>query len=498
MGSDPREMMFRILNDNEDSHRETQSSSAEITMQSFEEVDRPWTLLCLLNSWRVNSMDASGYQNHSDLEENARSCLVPLHDDTCCRRHDAMQHVAVCNTLTMIAHLLRAPEGERMELLQHQSEYDRLFNFGDTPFVEWVNHADVTDDDRQKAPSAEFLDVLRDARLNRWLEPDSDFSQTPSLGTSVGRLLRHRLLDRDILDTASSPPSPVFTFLDVLRALARRVNFGAVPAHEFKEPPPDPDMGVSVAAASDTGSHNASTSGSSAQPMTGPLEGLEETHGLSASQRASVTVSAPRYTTRVLSDEQSEAAVRSTSSATGLELPFSSPQRLSAVDGPTMAQPSYNTSPDLTSNVQNRGEHGLVDVVPASEQLDVLSLPLSADDADQLSGVTPTGNEVWLALGPSSWFGGETVLSNLWDRTIEMYGNETLNAVGVHREANSSRSPVICRNSAWAALLVSAESARLAVERERKVSESLAADGYGSELKFIILKGHPREYDGPS
>lgn len=257
-------------------------------------IDRPWTLLYLVNSLQVSSMDASGYKEHCDLEEDVRSCLVPLHDNACCRRSDMMSHAAACNVLTMIAHLLRAPEGDRMDLLRHRHEYDRLFNHGNSPFVEWLDLYDVKGEERRIAPSPEFAIILRDARLGEWLDPGSDFTSSPLLGTSQGRLLHQRVSDGYLKDNACSPPSPICTLIDVLRALARRVNFNVNRVSETTEQPPDPHSHPGVAATvRDVGSFNASTSASSSSPDVVPSAlptTPEQVYGLAPQSHDSLNV----------------------------------------------------------------------------------------------------------------------------------------------------------------------------------------------------------------
>ncbi|VDB86805.1 unnamed protein product [Peniophora sp. CBMAI 1063] len=247
---------------------EMEAAGDELTSQTYHRIiGRPWTLLRLLNSWSVNSMDAMVHTDQSDLEETARrSCLVPLHDDRCCRDSSITGHIAACNALTMIAHLLRAPEGERMELLRQQSEYDRLFNHGDSPFVCWINDFEVKAEERQRAPSAEFIEVLLAAKLHDWLSHNSSLDYSLSHGSPERRLLLHRLSDHGILDQTSVPPSTIFTVVDVLRALARRVNFNALVVVASQTHPPDPDVGANVEETSIRETKSGRTSGSSADP----------------------------------------------------------------------------------------------------------------------------------------------------------------------------------------------------------------------------------------
>ncbi|KZV65375.1 hypothetical protein PENSPDRAFT_668427 [Peniophora sp. CONT] len=297
--SDALQILLYVFSDGSAQSGAIQMADGEQAFRSYHEaIDRPWTLLYVLNSWQVNSMDASGHQPYGDLEENMRSCLVPLHDDMCCRQSDTMRHAAVCNALTMIAHLLRATEGDRMELLRSQDEYDCLLNHGDSPFVEWLRHFEIGVDERQRAPSSEFIDVLQGARLHGWLEMGNDFSSSPAFGTSVGRLLHHRVSPRDVTDNATSPPSRISTVVDVLRALARRVNFGALPLVDSQEPPQDPDSGAGATAVSDSGLHTATESASSSSPMAEPFAEFPMPQSSAVSQASAISTTSTPGNTR--------------------------------------------------------------------------------------------------------------------------------------------------------------------------------------------------------
>ncbi|VDC01512.1 unnamed protein product [Peniophora sp. CBMAI 1063] len=247
---DALQLMSDVYPEEHDQYKER---TDEITPFRYASIDRPWQLLYLMNSYQVNSMDAKGHKDYGDVEESGRSCLIPLHDGACCRQNDTTRHVAACNVLTMIAHIIAAPEPARMELFRRQHEYDVLLNHGDSPFTQWIDHTEMEDVDRQKAPSAEFLDVLRSVNLHKWSDPGSNFDYSPSFGTPEGRLLNHRISENSSkLDTVVSPPSPIFTIVDVLRALARRVDFSALPDPHARTPPSGPDPGVGAIAVSDT------------------------------------------------------------------------------------------------------------------------------------------------------------------------------------------------------------------------------------------------------
>ncbi|VDB86825.1 unnamed protein product [Peniophora sp. CBMAI 1063] len=297
-----------------------------------ESIGQPYTLLHILNSWTVNSMDSAGHRDYGETEENARSCLIPLHDDACCRRSDAMRHAAACNVLTMIAHLIHAPEHERMQFLRQRKEYDNLLNHGASPFVEWINEVEVRDDERQQAPSTEFLVVLRNARLEPWLNPGNDFSYVPPYSQSVGRLMRSKISNRDVRDSISFPPTSttITTIADVLRALARRVNFKILPLQsEHREPPADPDPEVGADLDSDFDSQGGSASGSSSDPVLGSFAEYPAIHLSAGSQTTSRSDGAAAMIT---SSVQSSSHSRSQS-----VMSQSHPLAIASLEGPTVA-----------------------------------------------------------------------------------------------------------------------------------------------------------------
>lgn len=184
-------------------------------------IGHPETMLFLLNSWQYNGLDAPEPRAfYGDWYGDARSCLIPLHDDLCCRRRDGPpEHVAACTILTMIAHLLRASESDRNELLDdHWEQYSLLWDHG-LSFVDWEVTFKMDGPDIHRAPSEEFLTVLTEAGLDGWLQPNSDLNANPSKNTALGRFLA--MTPDDIL--------PPVTFADLLRSLVRHVDVGAVP-----------------------------------------------------------------------------------------------------------------------------------------------------------------------------------------------------------------------------------------------------------------------------
>ncbi|KZV72522.1 hypothetical protein PENSPDRAFT_663664 [Peniophora sp. CONT] len=155
----------------------------------------PKGLLLLLNSWQYNVLDAiEPYSHRGNWATDTMSCLVPLHDGACCRRRDGpSEHVAACAILTFIAHVLHACESDRDELLQdHLWEYGLLWdNPGFRPLDEWTHGFAMSEGDCHRPPSHEFLMVLHDAGLDKWLETDDDFDYLPPSHTSHRRLLEY-------------------------------------------------------------------------------------------------------------------------------------------------------------------------------------------------------------------------------------------------------------------------------------------------------------------
>ncbi|VDB91959.1 unnamed protein product [Peniophora sp. CBMAI 1063] len=137
--------------------------------------------------------------------------LIPLHDDDCCRgwksvlTPEGRAHVAACNTLTVIAHILYSTDEQR----QHDGflTYTATFNT-----ERWLEDGIVMPgDDAMKMPSPEFVNVLRLAGLDEWLEPGSTFDTLPRDGPDL------------FLNTHHSGRGCI----NILRKLAECVNFGA-------------------------------------------------------------------------------------------------------------------------------------------------------------------------------------------------------------------------------------------------------------------------------
>ncbi|VDC03052.1 unnamed protein product [Peniophora sp. CBMAI 1063] len=179
----------------------------------------PRVLLLLANSWQYNRLDLHyGSVGHvdSDWSTDTTSCLVPLHDDQCCRsREGPLIHIAACTILTMVAHLLRASEMDRKDLYQHHVEqYGDLWEHG-MPFVQWRDTFRMNIDDRLRAPSPEFLAVLHSAGLDEWARPGGNLEFIPAPDTDLGRFLAAPV------DQHMALP---ISFADILRTLVKHVN----------------------------------------------------------------------------------------------------------------------------------------------------------------------------------------------------------------------------------------------------------------------------------
>ncbi|KZV65234.1 hypothetical protein PENSPDRAFT_137556 [Peniophora sp. CONT] len=189
-------------------------------------LEKPKALLSLVNSWQYNALDANGRRSsHADWTTDASSCMVPLHDAACCKRRDGpLEHVAACTVLTMVAHLLRAPEQDRDALLEgHLRQSSKLWDH-ELALGDLDRDFKMSVEDRRRVPSPEFLAVLRDAGLNDWLKPDSDFTCLPPKETPLGRFLAHEIGFRQDEAGYFAP----FTTATVLRSLARRVDMSAL------------------------------------------------------------------------------------------------------------------------------------------------------------------------------------------------------------------------------------------------------------------------------
>ncbi|VDB90283.1 unnamed protein product [Peniophora sp. CBMAI 1063] len=178
------------------------------------------TLLLMLNSWQYNRVDASWRNPTSaDWQHDASSCLVPLHDSQCCRmRYGPRSHVAACNALTMISHILDASDADRTyvlngDLLERFFRLQRGF-----PLVDWQFYLPMRRKaDRNLPASEEFISVIRKAGLQAWLNPGSDLSTGPPDDPHLRFLTR-------TFEVGNGFTARSFTLLDVIRSLAHHVD----------------------------------------------------------------------------------------------------------------------------------------------------------------------------------------------------------------------------------------------------------------------------------
>ncbi|KZV65201.1 hypothetical protein PENSPDRAFT_704199 [Peniophora sp. CONT] len=177
-------------------------------------LEHPRALLLLLNSRLYDPL-----RSFDNLRANSGrdTCLVPLHDDACCRTIDGpLEHAAACTVLTMVANLIRAPDADRDKLrFDHLYSYGTLWNHASS-FAKWNDVFDMSETDRRRAPSKEFLSLLCDAGLDEWLSPSSDLTYWETRDTSIGRLLRMYF------------PGYADNFVDVLRTFTKHVDMGEV------------------------------------------------------------------------------------------------------------------------------------------------------------------------------------------------------------------------------------------------------------------------------
>ncbi|KZV65221.1 hypothetical protein PENSPDRAFT_704213 [Peniophora sp. CONT] len=208
---------FNSLYFSEDSERENWRWHL---LYKHEMLEHPRALLLLLNSRLYDPLRSFG--NHrANSGRDTSSCLVPLHDDACCRTIDGpLGHAAACAVLTMVANLIRAPDADREKIL-----YDDLYSYGrlwnhTSSFAGWNDVFSMSETDRCRAPSKEFLSVLCDAGLDEWLSPSSDLTYWETRDTSIGRFLGMPAN----LGTLYVPDR----FGDVLRTFAKHVDMSEV------------------------------------------------------------------------------------------------------------------------------------------------------------------------------------------------------------------------------------------------------------------------------
>ncbi|VDC05021.1 unnamed protein product [Peniophora sp. CBMAI 1063] len=158
------------------------------------------------------------YSRSEQWGNSHESCLVPLHKDSCCAdwRHaltrNGLAHVAACNALSLVAFILDSPDDQRT----HPDEFLLRTIWG---LEGWDKMLKMPQEEK-RMPSTEFVALLRLAGLDEWMEPGSSFDSKPREGPHRGFLTR----------TPLGKEIP-----DVLRALARHVDFAA-----YRERPPTP------------------------------------------------------------------------------------------------------------------------------------------------------------------------------------------------------------------------------------------------------------------
>ncbi|VDB95686.1 unnamed protein product [Peniophora sp. CBMAI 1063] len=101
--------------------------------------------------------------------------------------------MAACAILTFVAHVFRAREDDRAELMHdYLWEYGLLWQGqGFEPLVEWEAGFALGENDGTRRPSPEFLNILDDLGLAVWLEANDDFANLPQLDTTQGRFLAY-------------------------------------------------------------------------------------------------------------------------------------------------------------------------------------------------------------------------------------------------------------------------------------------------------------------
>ncbi|KZV65232.1 hypothetical protein PENSPDRAFT_655966 [Peniophora sp. CONT] len=136
----------------------------------------------------------------------------------------------------MIAHLLRASGPDRDDLLlqDHLWQYSNVWDHGLA--LGELDHDFKMSMEDLRAPSSEFLAVLRDAGLQDWLMPDSDFGDLPPQETPAGKFLGRELGYRWYEAGPHAPFGP-FTPADILRSLAHHVDMSALHSQTHQDTP---------------------------------------------------------------------------------------------------------------------------------------------------------------------------------------------------------------------------------------------------------------------
>ncbi|VDC05908.1 unnamed protein product [Peniophora sp. CBMAI 1063] len=140
----------------------------------------------------------------------AESVLVPLHAESCCKswKHtlapENIAHLAACSALTMVSHVLEA-------LSADNPKDAALLRDAPNSIMTNIDSAYPMLRNERRAPSPQFISIIRDAGLEEWLKPGSDYSSEPRDGPFYQH--RYLLYANDCMS--------------ILRTLARSVDFSA-------------------------------------------------------------------------------------------------------------------------------------------------------------------------------------------------------------------------------------------------------------------------------
>lgn len=162
----------------------------------------------------------------------------PLHNSRCCPSPDrwsvtspdvllSSHHLVACDILGVIIDVVHKVED--LDVSQVLGDYqDQIRHMGKSgpPFIQWLNYYQSTSLQPEPA-SHEFIKLLIEAGLIHWTNPGSDLSyEPPSPTTSVSIFLLSKFANLgDEFTDPDHPSDEISTFVDLLRALARRVTF---------------------------------------------------------------------------------------------------------------------------------------------------------------------------------------------------------------------------------------------------------------------------------
>ncbi|VDC03096.1 unnamed protein product [Peniophora sp. CBMAI 1063] len=207
-----------------DDHKLSQHRRWDLLTSDVRLLKHPRASLLLLNTRTWDPVQDVGLSHFLEGEEDAESCLLPLHDGECCRSRDGrLEHVAACMILTMLAYLLRVPDEDRDKLMQeHLRDYSKLWDHG-LSFTRWDHTFEMSAQDRRYEPSKAFLSVLREAGLEEWLRPGRGTAFLPPTNTPLGQFLI-----TPVEGARQSWETPATTIADMLRVLMEHVDMSAV------------------------------------------------------------------------------------------------------------------------------------------------------------------------------------------------------------------------------------------------------------------------------